>query len=161
MAASVEVVYKSGVDVTERFDTSTTAGGKTTFPFASTVKLGAATSPAASEAGYCTQAMTAGAATIDLTSVATSRGRTMTYSGLKIRAIRLYNPSTNASITVAKGASNGYTGFGSAFSIVLRPGYEVTIYDGGNGVAVSGSVKTLDISGTGSEVLQFAISGGA
>jgi len=160
--ASVLVRYQSVSDVTERFDTNTTNGGTTDAPFNTTAQLNSSSTPAVSEAGYCTQAMTAGAATIDLTSVATNRGRTMNFTGVKIRTLRLRNPSTNTgSITVVKGASNGYTGFGSSFSTVLKPGYEMLIYDGGNGVAVSASVKTLDISGTGAETLQFSVSGGA
>lgn len=162
MSASVTVRYKSDLAITEKFDTDVAGAGQTQNPFSTSAQLNATSSPAVSEGGFCQQLLTAGAATIDLTSVATTRGRTMTFSGLKIRAIRIKALSTNSNpLTIAKGASNGYTGFGSAFSITLKPGQEITFYDNGAGVAVSGSVKALDLSGTGTEGIQFSISGGA
>ncbi len=158
----VQLTYRSAADILETFDTGTSGAGKTDAPFNTSAVLNSSSTPAVTEGGFCTQALTAGAATIDLTSVSTSRGRSMTFSGLKIRSIRLVNPSTNTgSITIAKGASNGYTGFGSSFSVTLKPGQEWSFYDGANGVAVSGSVKTLDLSGTGTESLKFTVSGGA
>lgn len=159
---SVQVVYRSATDITEVFDAGDANGGTTTAPFSTGTTLQSTTTPAVSEAGFCTQALSGGAATIDLTSLTTSRGRAMNFTGVKIRTFRAKNPSTNTgTITIAKGASNGYTGFGSSFSIALKPGEEMSFYDGGNGVAVSSTVKTLDLAGTGSESLQFAVSGGA
>ncbi len=96
-----------------------------------------------------TATMTSGAVTIDMTAAPYSGGTTV-----PIRAFFL-NPASNAnSITIAKGASNGYTGFGSAFSITLAPGESCGL----NALtALSGSVKTLDVTGTGSQVLVVQI----
>lgn len=160
--SSVAVIYKSAADITETFDTSTTNAGRTETPFNNSLSLGATSTPTVTEGGYCTQALSSGAATIDLTSISTSRGRSMNFNALKIRTLRLLNPATNANdITIAKGASNGYTGLGSAFSITLKPGQEHTFYDGGVGTAVSATVKTLDLTGTGAQTLKFTITGGA
>jgi hypothetical protein len=77
--------------------------------------------------------------------------------------VKFKNKSTNANaITIAKGASNGYTGFGSAFSVTLQPGDEWTFKGNDNaGVTDVGSgAKTLDVSGTGAQVLQFHIVAG-
>jgi hypothetical protein len=92
-----------------------------------------------------TQALTAGAATIDFTA--------SPYSGGTSTLIRLFlmNPVSNANdMTVVKGTTNGYTGFGSALSITLKPGQSVQLQ---SSTALSGSVKTLDVSGTGTQVL--------
>ena len=87
-----------------------------------------------------TKAMVAGAATIDFTAAP--------YSGGTKTPIRVFlmNPAANAnSITIVKGATNGYAGFGAAFSITLAPGESVQL-DGSS--ALSATNCTLDISGT-------------
>jgi hypothetical protein len=92
-----------------------------------------------------TATLSGGSLTLDLTA--------SPYSGgvkVPIRAFFL-NPASNANnITIAKGATNGYTGFGSTFAITLAPGESCQL----NALtALSGSVKTLDLTGTGSQVL--------
>jgi hypothetical protein len=92
-----------------------------------------------------TQALSTGTATIDLTA--------SPYSGGVKTPIRMFlmNPSANANtITIAKGGTNGYAGFGSSFSITLSPGESCQL-DGAS--ALSGSNKTLDLTGTGSQTL--------
>ena len=86
-----------------------------------------------------------GAATIDLTAAPFSGG-----TSVPIRTY-LLNPAANANpITIVKGGTNGYTGFGSSFSITLAPGESVAL---NATTALSGSVKTLDITGTGTQAL--------
>ena len=104
--------------------------------------------------------MTAGAATLDLRACEGTQGA-VDLNGLKPRVIIIEAKAGNANpITIAKGASNGYTGFGAAFSITLQPGQKVMIDDNGAGTAVSGTVKTLDVSGTGTQGLNYMIVGG-
>jgi hypothetical protein len=89
-------------------------------------------------------AMTAGAVTIDLTaSPVSGDGKT------PIRAF-LMNPAGNSAITVDIGASNGYDGFGDAFSITLEPGYSVQL-EGDSEIGAAN--KTLDVTGTGTDSL--------
>jgi len=92
-----------------------------------------------------TATLSSGAVTIDLTAAP--------YSGGTKVPIRMYmlNPASNANpITIAKGASNGYTGFGSSFSLTLAPGESAAL----NALtALSSSVKTLDLTGTGAQSL--------
>lgn len=119
--------------------------------FNTALNLTASTSPNVKKAVAATVTLTSGAATIDLTSLVGVGGGAVSLSGSKGRFFRFKAPSGNgAGITVSKGASNGFTGLGSAFSVLIPPGGEFTWYDGGNGTAVSGSVKTLDLAGTGS-----------
>lgn len=107
--------------------------------------------------------MSGGAATIDLTSLTGTNGRSITLLGLKVQAMKFINPSTNANnISVTKGASNGF-GLGSGgttFTFVLPPGSEVTWYANEGTPDVASGAKTIDISGTSAQVLQCAIFAG-
>lgn len=96
------------------------------------------------------QALATGAATIDMTNFpgggvdGTGKKPTLTFT----------NPLTNAnSITVAVGATNGYTGYGADFSITLTPGESVQLSGSSN---IGSGSKTLDLSGTGAQALHVA-----
>jgi len=90
-------------------------------------------------------ALSVGSGSVDLTAAPFSGG-----TKTPIRAFFL-NPASNAnSITIAKGGTNGYTGFGASFSITLAPGESCQL---NATTPLSGSVKTLDLSGTGSQAL--------
>jgi len=120
------------------------------------------TTPAVSASGRGLVTLSGGAATIDLTSFTCLDGRVVSFSGLKIRTIKIKHNSANTHlVTVTKGASSGFTGFGAAYSEVIPIGGETVKYDGGNGTAVSGSVKTLDLAGTLAESFYVSITGGA
>jgi hypothetical protein len=113
--------------------------------------LNAASTPNAKKSAKQVYTLASGVASIDLTSLTGLNGASLSMSGSKGRIIKIKAPSGNgAGITIAKGASNGYTGLGAAFSVTLPPGGEFAFYDGGNGVAVGGSAKILDVTGTGS-----------
>ena len=134
--------------------------------FDDSASLTSATTPNVTLAALAEITLTAGAATIDLTSVSDVNGVTKNFNALKIRCIKFRAKSTAIhAFTIAKGASNGFTGLGASFSVTLPAnaagGAWVSFYDAGGGTAVSGTVKTLDISGTGTDVLQVAIYGGA
>lgn len=114
------------------------------------------TTPPVTAHGVGAVTMTAGAGTLDLRALTGLNGAAVDLNGLKPRAILFENPATNANpITIAKGASNGYTGLGSAFSITLQPGQKHLARLGAAGTAVSATVKTFDITGTGTQVLKY------
>lgn len=130
-----------------------------------THELTASTTPDADYGDAFELTLTAGAVTLDLTAITGPDAGTISYSGKKIRAIKFRAKSTSAgAFTIAKGASNGYTGFGSAFSVTLPAnaagGAWFMFYDAGGGTAVSGTVKTLDITGTGTQVIEVAVVAG-
>jgi hypothetical protein len=101
-------------------------------------------------------------ATIDMTALVGTNGAAITLNGKKPRAVKLQCPAANTNpITIAKGDSNGYVGFGSSFSITLNPGDEILLYLPGNSSAVGGSNKTLDVSCTGTQVLNYGFVGGS
>lgn len=122
--------------------------------------LDSTTTPAVTMNAAGTVTLSAGSATLDLTSMTGLDGAARNGSGLKVVALKIKNNSTH-SITIVKGASNGFTGFGSSFSMLIPPGATRLFFESVNGTAVSGSVKTLDFSGTGTDTLLYEASLGA
>jgi hypothetical protein len=119
--------------------------------------------PVITDGALFTKTLSAGAGTIDLTSLTGTNGRSITLSGLKVQVMKFLNVSTNGTnMVVGKGASNGF-GLGSGgttWSMVIPPGCEFTWYGNEGTPDVSGSVKTIDITGGTTEVLQCVIIGG-
>lgn len=164
---SIQVGYNSQASIVETLegeyvgsDSTVTTDGLNT-----TETLTAATDPPVTKYSAFQQALSGGAATIDLTSLPDSNGvaAMVTLTGLKPQVMKLRNLATNANaITIAKGASNGYTGFGASFSLALQPGDEITWKGNDNsGVTDVGSgARTLDITGTGAQVLEVLIVAG-
>jgi 2-succinyl-5-enolpyruvyl-6-hydroxy-3-cyclohexene-1-carboxylate synthase len=162
---SVNVTYRSDLTVAEVLETGVsgvaTAAKKTvthdkynTGP----TTLSAATTPAASKVAEFEAALTAGAASIDLSALVGTNGATVVGTGLKVQAFKFRAKSTNTGpITIAKGASDGYGLLGAAFSVALAPGAEMQSLTAGGSPAVGSSAKTLDLSGTGTDVLEVAI----
>lgn len=108
--------------------------------------------PTAGNIANETKALTAGTATIDLTASPYSA------SGKHVQAITFKATSTNANtITIAKGASNGYAGLGASFSLTLDPGQQMTVYPISTAAAVGGTNKTLDLTGTLTQSVQVSI----
>jgi hypothetical protein len=125
------------------------------------VTLTAASSPDAELNADMEIAMTAGAATIDFTALTKRGGVAVSFNGKAVRAVAFKNPATNANpITIVEGAANGLPLLGASFSLTLQPGQEHFSYLGTGGTTVAGTDKTIDITGTGSQVLQMiAIAG--
>lgn len=118
--------------------------------------LSATTSPVASKVAAYEITLSSGAATIDLTALPQAGGGTQSVNGLLARYIVLVNPVSNANnITIADGATNGYQLFGDASGqITLKPGQFIILYCAGNAQTVGGSNKTIDLTGTGTQVLR-------
>ena len=106
--------------------------------------------------------LSSGSATLNLAAITFDADvGTLDTTGLKIQYAKFRNLSTNANaITIAKGASNGYTGFGSAFSVVIQPGGYFEYYGNESTADVASGVRTLDITGTGAQVLEVQIVAG-
>lgn len=165
-ASSYSSSLAMSLNVTETFDA-------TTAPFVNsgsaaivhtgidrTTTLNASSSPAISKMAAFQKALAAGVGTIDLTSLPHD-GQTVTLNALKVVAIKIRNPGTNSGIiTATKGAANGYTFFGATWTIPVKPGGEAMVYFGTQGDAVSGTVKTIDLTGTGTEALDVEVLAG-
>lgn len=134
-------VTHSGLNVSRKVDANSAAGTNVT------------------KVGQGTITMTAGAATVNL---AACPGTTaaVDFTGDKIRTILLRaNPANANPITIVKGATNGYTGAGAAFSLTLDPGKSAAIEC--NATLVAAGVRTLDLSGTGAQQLDIIVTSGS
>lgn len=133
MAAAVSATYNCHLTVNETIalgldDVSDPAvthdigDTKDTLTATSTVK--------ATKAWSDTATLSAGAATIDLTSLANGNLPTVTFSGLKVKVVKIICPTGNTEpIVFAVGAANPYDLFGTASDrISVSPGNALVFY---------------------------------
>lgn len=160
---SVALVLTSGLAVIETFTGVGVDPADDTITvnqFNETVSLGGATSPAVTKQAAFSKALSTGSATIDLTSLpGVTADETVDGTGLKVQAIKLRNPSTNANkITASKGGSNGYQLDGATtWSLPLAPGQSALLYLDGAADTIGGTKKTIDLAGTGAQALHVQV----
>lgn len=161
---SISVVVRSHMTVTDTdagLYVDTTDATRSYNGMDSTATLTSGTTPAATKWSMNQKALSTGTGTLDLTSlVGRTSDETVTGNTLKVSAIKLRCKSTNANaITVAAGASSGHPTLGASFLVVLQPGMWVEMgLDGVTaGTTVDNTHKNLDLTGTGSQVLEYAI----
>lgn len=104
--------------------------------------------------------LSSGAGTIDLRTLTGLNGVAVDLNGLKPRYVLLHNTGAN-DMVVAIGASNGYTGFGASYSETIKAGCRVFKEIGNSGTAVSNTLKTLDVTGTGAQELKYQLVAGS
>ena len=162
----VAVTYASTLTVVETLSTNVpdaTAPTVTHNGFNRTATLNASSTPPASKMASFQKALSAGAATIDLTALTGTNGATVDFTGLKMASVKFQNPATNANaITVKAGAATAYLIGGAAWSWILQPGDEFLWESGVVNAAptVSGSLKSIDLAGTGSQALNVIMVAG-
>jgi len=123
-----------------------------------TIQLDSGTTPPVTKVATYRQALVAGAGTIDLTALVGTNGATVDGSGLKVQAIKLSNPSTNANvITATFGAGNPYNLAGAAWSVALLPGQEFLFYGNDATPDIAAGAKDIDLAGTLVEPLDYSI----
>jgi len=129
--------------------------------YATQLNLAGTTTPPVEKHASLSKALTAGAATIDLTAIAGQFGN-VNFTGLKLQAMLLKNSSSNGTITVSKGASNGYglDSGGATFTIPVAPGATVVFFFDDEPPDVAGGAKNLDLAGTGTQSLQMTLVAG-
>ena len=161
---SVTLSYTSNLTATEVLESNVPAVANTANKevkhtgFNKAVTLNASSTPPATKVAAFEQALTAGAASIDLTSLTGTNGVTIDGTGLKVQAIKLINKAANsAAMTISIGASNGYDGWGANFEVDVAPGAEVVLFTNDAGSDIGATNKTLDIAGSGTETAQIII----
>lgn len=111
-----------------------------------------------------TKALSSGTATLDLTALpGITADETITFSGLKVQFVFLRNLSTNANkISITKGASNGYCfdAGETTQTIILDPGACCFFRIPDSAPDVGSGKKTLDLAGTGAQVLEYILIAG-
>ena len=118
------------------------------------------TSPAvpATQVAFGQLALSSGAGAIDLRTLTGTNGKAIDGNGLKVQAVIFRNKSTNTNpITLSEGTSNGYELLGNGFTLKLTPGQVAQFYLRDAAPDVGASAKTIDIAGTGSEVLEYLV----
>ena len=136
------------------------SGSITISGFNETVQLTQATTPAVTKGTAFQQALTAGTATIDLTALpGLTPDEVVNGNGLKVQFVKFQNPSANANkIVVAKGASNGVQLDGATtWSFPLAPGQSILVNCDNLSDTIGSTKKTIDLTGTGSQVLNVEI----
>lgn len=110
------------------------------------------------KAAYGSTAMSSGAGTLDLTALSGTNGATVVGTGLKVQAFYFKNPTGNTGpITIEPGASNGYDIFGASGVVVLPVGADIAMCAPEGLADIASGVKNIDISGTGTEALEYGI----
>lgn len=127
--------------------------------FSTTKNLDSATTPAVTKPAYFEKALAGGTGTIDLTAV-THNGAAVDLTGLKVKLLKFKNKDGNAVTTIGEGASNGYEALGNSWTIKLLENQEITIYLDDGAPAVGPTAKTIDITGTGTQILEVTVIGG-
>ncbi|HOD84163.1 MAG TPA: hypothetical protein PKG77_22295 [Phycisphaerae bacterium] len=160
---SVKLEYTTNLTATEVLETNTVSSAAASRTVKHTllnkaVTLDGTTTPPVTKVAAFEQALTAGAATIDLTALVGTNGAVVNGTGLKVQAIKITAKATNANaITITKGASNGYALAGAGFSVALAAGQEFVFYGNSATPAIASDAKTLDLAGTLTQAVQVVI----
>lgn len=158
---SVRVNYQSSLTVRETLETNVPAASDAEIVhsgFDTNAALNSASTPTATKHAAFSKALSAGAATIDLTALTGTGGVTVDGTGLKVVACKFQNPSTNANnIQVCFGASNAYLlGTNAAWKVTLCPGDEYLGKFHAN-PSIDSTHKNIDLAGTGTQALNCEI----
>lgn len=105
--------------------------------------------------------LSSGSATINLAALTgLTSEETVNGTGLKVQFFKFKNKSTNANlITVTRGASNGWgpDASGASFTLPMSPGQSWTLSAAEAGIDIASGARTIDVTGTGSQVLQIHV----
>lgn len=169
MSVSAQLVMK--MSVTETLETSVAGNealGSTNqtvihdgFNLASTLVAGS-TVPATKVCAF-TQALTAGAAEIDLKACPTTNGDLVDLDGLKIQAIMIRGKSSNANpITFQPdtGGTDDYELMGADFKVIVEPGQQLMFFGNEAAPAVDATNKIFSLAGTDEQELDVIIVAG-
>lgn len=163
---SVAVTLAATVSVVETLPNNTPSAPDATRKvthtgFNMSKSLNAASTPPATLMAAFEQALSSGAATIDLTALTGTNGATVNMNGLKVQAFKIKAKTTNANpITLTAGASNGIDLLGSSWSVTLQPGQEFLFYGNDATPDVASGDRTIDLAGTGTQAVEVIVVAG-
>lgn len=158
---SVTLAYASGVTVVETVETGTPAATDansqiTHNQYNTTASLTSATTPPVTKTAFFLQALSGGAATIDLTALSGTNGATIDGTGLKVQAFKMKNLGANT-MSITFGGSNPYELTGSDFKITLTQNQEVLIYGNDATPDIGGAACEMDLAGTSAQTAEISI----
>lgn len=151
---SVELSYAANVTVREVLEANTDSAEApkrtvTHDQFNTALSLKAGSTPAVSKVAAFKQALTAGAATVNLASLTGTNGATVNGTGLKVQVLKVKNLGDNP-LTIIPKATTGYAMFGAigTGSLEILAGGEVLLYGNENAPDVGATSKDFSLSGT-------------
>jgi len=115
--------------------------------FNSSKILTAATTPPVTKVAAFKQALSAGAATIDLTALTGTNGAIVDGTGLKVQVLKVKNTGV-APLTITPGAVSGYNLLGAGMSLILAQNQELEIFGNDATPDIAAGAKNLDLAGT-------------
>lgn len=121
----------------------------------------AASVPVGDAIAFFEVTLSGGAASINLAALP-HNGATIDGTGKKVQAAIFRNPAGNNPMTITDGASNGYNIFGDASGQVTIPGHAskpsaVAIFFPEGLQDIAAGDRTIDVAGTGTEVLEVGL----
>jgi len=159
---SVSVLYASTITVTETLETNIdsmamgAARQVVHAAFNESGTLNAASDPPATKVAEFVQALTDGAATVDLTALTGTNGASVDGSGLKVQLIRVKNLGDNT-LTLTVGADNGYNLAGAGFSHALESGQIFEMHGNDATPDIAGADCEIDLAGTTTQTSEWTI----
>lgn len=161
---AVTLTYKSQMTAVETLtgntDSAADANRRVTHAeFNESGTLNATSTPPVTTVANFVQALSGGAATIDLTSLTGTNGASVDMSGLKVQMIRMKNLGANT-MSLTFGASNPYELLGADFKMTLNQNMWVSVYGNDSTPDVAGGAKEMDLAGTASQTCEFSITAG-
>lgn len=157
---SVSVTYAATCTVVETLPNNTGSAPTATRQVTHTeynesASLNSGSTPPATLVAEWLQALSGGAATVDLTALTGTNGATVDGTGLKPQVIRIKNLGANA-LTVATGASNGHNSF-TADGVVIPPSGHAMFFLNDGKEDIDATHKTFDLTGTTTQTSEWTI----
>lgn len=156
MAVRCNLIMRSGVEDDIVLD-GVGQLSKTLDAFDFKAVLDADSAPPVTKVCAGTLMLAAGVATLDLSAVPYN-GAAVDLTGLKVQMLFLRNLSLNP-ITISEGASNGYQLLGGA-ALLVPAASRMQFFWSDTLPDVSATDRTLDLSGTATDELQFVLAAG-
>lgn len=100
--------------------------------------------------------LTAGAFTIDLTTITGTNGLAQDSTNLKVQYFRVKNLGANT-MTFTVGASNGYNLAGAGFSVALEQNQWFVLFGNDATPDVAAADRTIDVAGTGTQTFELTL----
>lgn len=167
MATVSKAQLYTRVTVTETLDSAPAASGSTVtsehFNRAVQQLSGTTTPPVTKYAGWEPVIPVSSSGTmvltVDLTSLPGTQGAaSINGTGLKVQMLRLYNPTTNTQpVIIGPSVANGYDLFGTGNEVEVPVGAELFMSFRDTLPNVSGSAKSLDLTGEDGETYELEI----
>ncbi len=128
--------------------------------FSESQNLTAGTTPPVTTVAAFVQALTGGAATIDLNALTGTNAATVSLNGLKVQAFMIKNLGANT-MTLTNAGGNAYPMFGATLNIVLNQNQWALLYGNDSTPDVnSGVADDLTLAGTASQTCEIIIVAG-